>query len=729
MVAIEGMLQGTPVIVSDTGGLGELVEHGVTGLKVPAGDAGALELALIRMLSDDATRRSMGERARESVLRDRIWTGACRQTTEVYGKIGTPKRTAKQSRSDRVFVAPGLFCDEEYGIECSAKGYFSEWTQRNGQVTAVTTGDGDLIEMQGITHQEDQLIQAFNMATKLLVHAAHPPSEITSFHWVGALAASVLKRCGDKARHSYISAQIDSPATGTQEQAFQSEMPVWATMQCSNPIVPDEISRQVSAQYGVSASIKAPKLLRGVSSDVADASALRAALCHEDEMMAVTAQRLAPPFSVNAVVASGRAAARAGLRVRWIVCGGGEMEPRLAEAMKKESLAITALGYVPDPVLGAILTVADLAFVPRSVSNATLFAEDAAEHGLTTLVPVGYSANTRRLNGLIEVNFAEQEQLTDAFRKLRSRDALARYRIDEASPDLTRAPVHSRPMKHDFVLFNDWGIGDELLLSGVAREIVRARPDVRIWIRSRHGFRFPPFASRQDPPNDAVKVETIYQNPVLYGPQYHAPFPGHLVQQMLDKFGLDTGIMVRAKETRPALQLPPTTGYTTDVRSVVLHSKPNPRLPTKDWGLERWRALCELLNQAGVRIRQVGSRNEPLLPFALDMRGIPAAELPEVVAASGAVVCVAGLLMHIAAAVNRPAVVIYGGREHPSIDGYPAHVHLCSNPLPCRGRWGCHLGADQVCPHAMRCMDDIIPETVAFEVYSQLTGLQQQDVA
>jgi glycosyltransferase involved in cell wall biosynthesis len=52
LVAAECLSVGTPVVVSDTGGLGEIVRDDVDGLRVPAGDAGALARALERVLNE-----------------------------------------------------------------------------------------------------------------------------------------------------------------------------------------------------------------------------------------------------------------------------------------------------------------------------------------------------------------------------------------------------------------------------------------------------------------------------------------------------------------------------------------------------------------------------------------------------------------------------------------------------------------------------------------------------
>lgn len=278
-------------------------------------------------------------------------------------------------------------------------------------------------------------------------------------------------------------------------------------------------------------------------------------------------------------------------------------------------------------------------------------------------------------------------------------------------------PNEDRPVR-GLLLQNDWGIGDELLLSAVAREIVRAHPGTKIWIRSRYGFRFPSVVETGKAPPEAKAVDTIYQNAVLYGPAHHSPFPGHLVQQMLDKVALDTGIKVVAADVRPELALGPT--RKTEKPTVVLHSGTNPRLPSKDWGRGRWEELAGLLRSQGVHVRQVGSKNEPLLTGAEDLLGTAPGDLAEIFAESWAAVSVVGFLMHLAEAVRTPAVVIYGGREHPAIDGYPDQIHLSSGPLPCRGRWGCHLAPDYDCPHDMKCMDGLTPERVARAVLSVL---------
>jgi glycosyltransferase involved in cell wall biosynthesis len=61
MVILEAMKHRKPVICSDFGGMKEVVEHGVTGLVVPAGDKQALAKAIVALMSDAGVRRQMGE--------------------------------------------------------------------------------------------------------------------------------------------------------------------------------------------------------------------------------------------------------------------------------------------------------------------------------------------------------------------------------------------------------------------------------------------------------------------------------------------------------------------------------------------------------------------------------------------------------------------------------------------------------------------------------------------
>lgn len=63
MVALEAMASGTPVIASEVGGLGYLVQDGVTGYTIPDSDPGMLCEKLSSLLGDNELRATMGKRA------------------------------------------------------------------------------------------------------------------------------------------------------------------------------------------------------------------------------------------------------------------------------------------------------------------------------------------------------------------------------------------------------------------------------------------------------------------------------------------------------------------------------------------------------------------------------------------------------------------------------------------------------------------------------------------
>jgi D-inositol-3-phosphate glycosyltransferase len=83
MVALEAMACGTPVIASDIGGLGFLVQDGETGFTVPDGEPDLLCEKLSLVLGDRDLRTKMGARA-EQVAQSYDWEKIAKQIVDVY---------------------------------------------------------------------------------------------------------------------------------------------------------------------------------------------------------------------------------------------------------------------------------------------------------------------------------------------------------------------------------------------------------------------------------------------------------------------------------------------------------------------------------------------------------------------------------------------------------------------------------------------------------------------
>jgi glycosyltransferase involved in cell wall biosynthesis len=80
----EQMACGIPVIVSDYGGLPEIVAHRAEGLVCPAGDADALAEAMHALAGDTGLRRRLGEAGRARVVREFSLDAFTEGTVSVY---------------------------------------------------------------------------------------------------------------------------------------------------------------------------------------------------------------------------------------------------------------------------------------------------------------------------------------------------------------------------------------------------------------------------------------------------------------------------------------------------------------------------------------------------------------------------------------------------------------------------------------------------------------------
>jgi glycogen synthase len=92
MVALEAAALGTPLVVSGTGGLAELVTDGVSGRVFATGDRGALADAITRSLNDPVTTARMARTARTRALRDYGWPVIAERTVQVYAEAMDEER-------------------------------------------------------------------------------------------------------------------------------------------------------------------------------------------------------------------------------------------------------------------------------------------------------------------------------------------------------------------------------------------------------------------------------------------------------------------------------------------------------------------------------------------------------------------------------------------------------------------------------------------------------------
>ena len=89
IVALEAMAAKVPVVVSDAGGLPEVVENNVTGITTYAGNANSLADGLLKLLHEPETAERLVDAAYERVLTTFNWGTIAAQTIAIYDRVWT----------------------------------------------------------------------------------------------------------------------------------------------------------------------------------------------------------------------------------------------------------------------------------------------------------------------------------------------------------------------------------------------------------------------------------------------------------------------------------------------------------------------------------------------------------------------------------------------------------------------------------------------------------------
>lgn len=87
IVALEAMLAGVPVVVSDVGGLGEIVEHDIDGKKCLVGNSNSLADCILDILKNKERVDSVVKKAREKVLEKFNWDVLKEDYKRVYEEV------------------------------------------------------------------------------------------------------------------------------------------------------------------------------------------------------------------------------------------------------------------------------------------------------------------------------------------------------------------------------------------------------------------------------------------------------------------------------------------------------------------------------------------------------------------------------------------------------------------------------------------------------------------
>ncbi len=99
-VVIEGMAAGKPVVATNGGGIPEIVVDGRTGLLVPMGEAQPMADALVRLLSEPALAKAMGEAGRQRVAENFTIQHTARKVEAIYHALLHPQSSPDFPKED-----------------------------------------------------------------------------------------------------------------------------------------------------------------------------------------------------------------------------------------------------------------------------------------------------------------------------------------------------------------------------------------------------------------------------------------------------------------------------------------------------------------------------------------------------------------------------------------------------------------------------------------------------
>ena len=98
IVALEAMLAGVPTVVSDIGGLNEIVDHGVNGMKSYAGNANSIADSVLTLLYNHQLCDNITKNAKNKVKQEFNWNKITKDTYFTYEKAICQTMAEKQAR-------------------------------------------------------------------------------------------------------------------------------------------------------------------------------------------------------------------------------------------------------------------------------------------------------------------------------------------------------------------------------------------------------------------------------------------------------------------------------------------------------------------------------------------------------------------------------------------------------------------------------------------------------
>lgn len=117
IVALEAMLSDNPIVVSDVGGLNEIVDHGVNGMKSYAGNYNSIADSILTLLFDHKLCDSIVKNAKQKVKTEYNWPKIAQDTHFIYQKAICKTMAERQAKQIAQEQAEKVSSQKKTGTE------------------------------------------------------------------------------------------------------------------------------------------------------------------------------------------------------------------------------------------------------------------------------------------------------------------------------------------------------------------------------------------------------------------------------------------------------------------------------------------------------------------------------------------------------------------------------------------------------------------------------------
>jgi hypothetical protein len=273
-------------------------------------------------------------------------------------------------------------------------------------------------------------------------------------------------------------------------------------------------------------------------------------------------------------------------------------------------------------------------------------------------------------------------------------------------------------------------LGDNLLLTTLAHEL-NVRGYKNIWIKCDHSFLF-----KNNPDVKLVlPYKTLLSTPILKFFNVKTIFPRytvyhkdtdrdaipekHIILKMADSLNLKGSITNKPYFFLSDVELEK--GGYAKKKIIITTSTSGALKPmkNKEWYAERYQQLVDKFYPE-YQFIQLGTQNDCPLKNVIDLRGkTTVRETAAILKNASLLVTHVGFMMHLARAVDRRSVIVYGGRERPDQSCYACFENIYS-AVECSPCW-----LHNTCPYDKKCMDMISADMVKAAISNQLQLLDE----